>query len=195
VRYVVDVVPVQGGADVVGDVIAAKKYAGFLETGTKKMAARPFLAPALEQNRDESMNALTAAVVSLLKVDATLASYLSSYEDEPAVFAQEPVPAIDEAYLPYGIVLPPITDLPRDTKTTTGRDIVLDIEWWARNTGSYLEVERIAERSRELLHRQNLTVAGYKNYITQASGPVAGPGDDRVVSRVVSVRFVLEKEA
>jgi hypothetical protein len=110
-------------------------------------------------------------------------------------FSQYPVPADEALDLKYVVLLPSVTDLPRDTKTTTGRDIVRDLEVWWPYTGSTVDVDLAAERVREILHRQKLTVDGYRNYITSASGPVAGPSDDKVVSRVVTARFVLEKEA
>jgi hypothetical protein len=56
VYYRVLVQPQPGGAQVVGEVIANKKYATWLEKGTRKMAARPYLMPVLETNKDRLMD-------------------------------------------------------------------------------------------------------------------------------------------
>jgi HK97 gp10 family phage protein len=48
------------GADVAARIGSNVVYAPFLEYGTNRMAARPFLRPSLEENRDEIRRILTA---------------------------------------------------------------------------------------------------------------------------------------
>ncbi len=135
------------------------------------------------------MNALTQAIYNRLKDDTMLAGMLSTYNNRPAIFTAQPVPG--DAVLPYVIVSGPIADAPWDTKTGFGREITRDIRCYAEQTGSVMLVDNIAERVRQLFHRQMVAVNGYNNVMTVCSGPYAGSTDD-AYGRIVTVRFILE---
>ena len=51
----------QEGGDVVGSIRANTEYAAALQTGTEKMAARPFLDTALDANKDRVLAVFSAA--------------------------------------------------------------------------------------------------------------------------------------
>ncbi len=136
------------------------------------------------------MNALTQAIYNTLKADSALAALLAPYNGGPAIITADPVPF--DAPRPYVVTAQPMHDEALDGKNTTlGRTIHQDIRIVADATGSSQLVGSIAERVRAVLHRQPLSVAGYSNIVTDASGPVQAPSDPRIMMLVLTVRFVL----
>jgi len=137
------------------------------------------------------MSVFTKGIYDRLYNDPILRSKINTYNSEPAIFTVEPVPG--NARLPYVVVSGPVSDVPFDTKTTLGREQTVDIRCYTENKGSKAQVEEIAERVRELFHRQSITITGYKNIITSCTGPVFIP-EDEALGMVVTVRFINEKE-
>jgi len=136
------------------------------------------------------MSALTAALYDLLAGDATLTALLSTYGSAPAIFTTDPAPG--DAALPYIVSAGEVSQGPFDTKTTRGRDILRDVRCYASASGSAVTVEAIAERVRALLHRQELTIAGFTWIWASCSGPI-GADETDAYGRIISVRFVMEE--
>lgn len=131
---------------------------------------------------------LTAALYDLLAGDATLVALLATYGGHPAVFTIDPAPG--EAELPYVVAAGHVSDTAFDTKTENGREVFRDVRCYAAADGSALTVEDIAERVRELLHRQTITLAGFGMVVAECSGPIAADEED-VYGRVVTIRYKL----
>lgn len=134
---------------------------------------------------------LTAAIYDLLSGDAALAALLADYNGSPAVFTTDPAPG--DAVKPYVVTAGHVVDLPFDTKTTIGREIQRDVRCYADANGSAVEVEAVAERVRELLHRQELAVGGYRWLLSSVTGPVAADERD-VYARVLTVTCKLMED-
>ncbi len=136
------------------------------------------------------MNALTQAIYDRLAGDGTLVALLNTYQGGPAVFTTDPAPG--DAELPYIVTAGDAVDASWDTKTCLGRDIWRDIHCFAGADGSAIVVEQMADRVRELLHRQTLTISGWCVLVAECSGPVVMDEQDSY-GRVVTLRLkVLE---
>jgi len=136
------------------------------------------------------MNALTQAIYNVLVNDQQLTTMLSDYKGAPAIFTVQPIP--EDVKLPYVIVSGNIADAPWDTKLELGREVVRDVRCFTAATGSYQLVEAIAERVRELFHRQKIAVTGYNNVYTTCSGPIVNMTTSEVYGLVVTITFKLE---
>jgi len=79
-----------------------------------------------------------------------------------------------------------------DTKTTEGREIFRDVRFYTEANGSAVTVEALAERARELLHRQALSVDGFSVIVAECSGPVKADEPD-AYGRIVTVRLLMEE--
>lgn len=137
------------------------------------------------------MSVLTSAIYDVLAGDGTLPTLLATYGGEPAVFTTEPAPG--DATLPYIITAGEIATEPFDTKTTLGRIATRDIRCYTAASGSAMVVESIAERVRELLHRQEIAVSDHTWVWTECSGPIAADEQD-AYGRIVTVRMTVEED-
>jgi hypothetical protein len=137
------------------------------------------------------MSILTAALFNHLAGDGPLTAMLTDYKSGPGIFTIDPVPG--DAVLPYIVTAGEVTQTPWDTKNTRGRFILRDVRIYAPADGSVVLVEAIAERVRSLLHRQTLTIAGFKWIISDVSGPIVAdePG---VYGRILTLSLKAQEE-
>jgi len=136
------------------------------------------------------MSILTQALYDRLSTDPTLAGLLATYRGGPAVFTTDPAPG--DAAMPLIVTAGEVTQTPWDTKSTRGREIYRDVRCYTEASGSSLLVELIAEQVRALLHRFELTIAGYKVIVAEVSGPTVADEQD-AYGRILSVRLVVEQ--
>ena len=136
------------------------------------------------------MDVLTAAVYDVLTTDAELAALLASYNGLPAVFTVDPAPG--DAVLPYIVTAGNVADSGWDTKTGLGRHVFRDVRCYAAADGSAVTVEAIAERVRELFHRQPLVVSGFGVLVAICSGPVASD-EGAAYGRIVTCQWKMEQ--
>jgi hypothetical protein len=133
---------------------------------------------------------ITSALYDQLANDHTLTAMLADYGGEPAVFTIDPAPG--DAQLPYIITAGAVAVSAFDTKLTRGRTITRDVRCYAAASGSAATIEAIAERVRELLHRQVLTIAGFAWLWAECSGPIQADEQD-AYGRIVTVRMTIEE--
>lgn len=136
------------------------------------------------------MSILTQAIYDRLSTDATLVGLLSTYRGGPAIFTTDPAPG--DAANPLIVTAGETTQTPFDTKSSRGREIYRDVRCYTDATGSSLLVELIAERVRALLHRYELTIAGYRAIVAEVSGPTAADEQD-AYGRILSLRLLVEE--
>lgn len=137
------------------------------------------------------MSVVTQAIYDKLAEDATLVGLLATYEGSPAIFTSDPVPG--DANFPFVVTAGEVSQAPFDTKTTQGRDLIRDVRCYADADGSAVVIEAIAERVRALLHRQPLTINGYRWLISDCTGPIVADERD-VYGRVISVSLKAEED-
>lgn len=136
------------------------------------------------------MNAITQAIYDRLAGDVTLATLLATYAGRLAMFTIDP--AVPDATKPYIVSNGQWIDGDFDTKTNLGRRIFRDVRCYAAADGDAIPVEQIAERVRELFHRQHkqITVPGYQVIVAECSGPVASNEQD-AYGRLVTVKLIM----
>lgn len=137
------------------------------------------------------MNAIVSAIYTRLAADATLKTLIAAYGNAPAIFSGDLVP--ENAVLPYVWISGAVAETPFDTKTTRGRDTMMDIVVFTEPASSQVVIETIAERVRTLLHRLTLTVTGNTNFIIMAGGVIQLPQDDGTMGRTISLRLLTQE--
>lgn len=130
---------------------------------------------------------LTKSLYDRLASDSTLTDMLSSFNGSPAIFTIDPVPL--EAELPYLVSAGSVSDVPFDTKTEVGRSFVRDIRCYDKISGSAVTVEAIAERVRNLLHRQPLSIDGASWMISDCSGPTTAD-EPEAYGRIITLSLI-----
>lgn len=137
------------------------------------------------------MSILTAAIYDVLAGDAQLVGMLESYKGLPGVFTTHPVPG--DAQAPYVVTVGEVVQVPFDTKTSRGRDLIRDVRAYAPANGDNVTVEAIIERARWLLHRRPLAVAGFGWVLSNVTGPIA-VDESNYYGRSISVSVKLQEE-
>jgi hypothetical protein len=94
--------------------------------------------------------------------------------------------------MPLVVTAGEVTQTPWDTKSTRGRQIYRDVRCYTDADGSAVLVEAMAERVRALLHRYELSIAGYNVIVAEVSGPTVAD-EQNAYGRILSVRFLVEK--
>jgi hypothetical protein len=140
------------------------------------------------------VTALQNAMHERLSTDAVIASGVTPYRSKPAVFSELPVQGWTDPDAVYIVISPPVNDDPRDSKNTTrAREVMHDVSVYGPQTGDSSLVDTLAERVRDLLHREPLTVSGYGTLIASCTGPIIAPTDDLIYGRIVMVRHMVIK--
>jgi len=133
------------------------------------------------------MSFLNKAFYDLLSSDTILTDMLALYDDAPAIFTIDPVP--ENADLPYIVIPGAVTQIPNDTKLSRGRSAIQDLRCYAAASGSSIEIDAIAERSRELLHRKALAIDGFSWLLSDVAGPIVANEPD-IYGRILSVSVI-----
>jgi hypothetical protein len=134
------------------------------------------------------MSAISEALYNRLASDVQLAAMLSNYHGHPAIFTADLAP--QDAELPYIVAAGEGGGTSFDTKTSQGMRVVRDIRCYAEQNDTATTVEAIAERVRELLHRQPLIMTGYTMDVLDAGIPTQNPETDAYGRRVVLTMLV-----
>jgi hypothetical protein len=136
------------------------------------------------------MKVLQDAIHARLVASAIITAGVGTYAGVPAVFTRVPVPgkAPDRRIT----ISSSISDGSWDTKTSTGRDVLTDVNIWTEESGDPSLVESLAEEVRDLFHRKPVDVVGYGNWLCECGGPIQND-DDQLYGRVISMRHVLVK--
>lgn len=136
------------------------------------------------------MDVLTGAVYDALAGDATLQGLLADYNGAAAVSTVDPAPG--DMTRPYIVTAGQVSDAGWDTKTSRGRDLRRDLRCYDDRTGSAARVEAIAERVREMFHRQPLVVVGFGVVVAECFGPVKAD-EPEAYGRVVTCHWKMEQ--
>jgi hypothetical protein len=136
------------------------------------------------------MNEVRMAMVERLRSDPYLASVLGSFESLPAVFAPPPIPV--QRPVPYVSVHDALFNVPSDTKTREGRQIVIPVRSYAAADGRHSLIDHITRAVHRLFHRQPLESDSWVGVTAAVYGPVQGPEDEgQVYNREQTVHLLL----
>lgn len=131
---------------------------------------------------------ITEGIYSKLAGNTDLVTALPEYHSLPNIFAGTRIP--ENALLPYVVIHGPTLANPFDTKTTRGRETMIDIEVYDDiETGSLKVVEEIAELVRSALHRQPIEVDGTEFLVSRCIGPNE-TDDENAFGRVISLVLI-----
>ena len=136
---------------------------------------------------------ITGAIHDKLAADATLDALISTYDGgsppDPAIFTGWPVP--EDATRPYVFTRGYVSAISWDELSgAPGLSVLRDVTVIADNTGSDSDIETIATRVRELLHRQKSTISDGVHVMTQCvDGPVVAETDDSLTGRRLTFRI------
>lgn len=133
---------------------------------------------------------ITTVFHDKMATDATLAAMLATYDGAPAVFTTDPAPG--DANLPYIVSAGEVVATPFDTKTSRGRQLWRDVRCYSHANGSAIAIEEMAERVRQLFHRQALVVPGFVWIWAECTGPIAADEQD-AYGRIVTVKLTIEE--
>lgn len=136
------------------------------------------------------MSILTAPIYNLLSADGPLTAMLATYGGEPAIFTTFPTPG--DATLPYIVTAGEAVATNVDTKTTRIRELFRDVKVFAAPAGGAEDVEQIADRVYDLLHRRELTIDGYEWVLSECLGPITADERD-AYGRVLTLRTIIEQ--
>lgn len=142
------------------------------------------------------MSAITQALFDRLVNDSALTALLGTFGGSPSIFTKTPIPSgvSLETNGPYILTTGEASQDPGslDTKNSSGREIVRDIRCFADIALSAGVVEDVAERVRDLFHRQAITIAGFTVEIAVVTGPIEADEED-ALGRIVTVRLVMSE--
>jgi len=134
---------------------------------------------------------VTQAIYTRLANDATLIALLAEYNGAPAIFTTDPAP--DDAVMPYIVAAGNVAAAPFDAKDCLGQTVTRDVRCYAAANGSAAVVEAIAEKVRQLLHRQQLSITGYNWIMSAVTGPIAA--DERFAyGRIITVSITAQED-
>jgi hypothetical protein len=91
------------------------------------------------------------------------------------------------------VVNEPVSNVPYDTKTTRGREVLLDVAVFVSREAGAALCDELAEVARDAIHRDPLAVAGYGNLVASVSGPIGAPAEN-LHGRIITVRTVLMRK-
>jgi len=145
---------------------------------------------------ETSIHPVRKMIVDTMLGDDILSALHSEYEDQPAIFAM--VPAPENAEYPYSVIGSFTSNTHRDTKTSRGRIIDVDIHSYAAAGGNPNVVDTIAQRVQKLFHKpeDGLEVDGNLVLLSLVEGPynlTREPSTD-VYHFVNAVQLWLESE-
>lgn len=135
------------------------------------------------------MNEVDNALFDKLKNASSLTTMLATYRGEAAIFTQEDIPQGVTGN--YVVIAGSQLTLPHDTKTSVGVKHERNIECYTPGSVAESVVNDIAWRVWGLLHRQPLSLEGWRNNILEAAGPIVAPTDKTLRGRIVPVSLTL----
>ena len=134
---------------------------------------------------------VTQAIYTRLANSVALVDMLAEYNGAPAIFTTDPAP--DDAVMPYIVAAGNVAAAPFDAKDCLGQTVTRDVRCYANANGSAAVVEEIAEKVRQLLHRQQLSITGYNWIMSDATGPISA--DERFVyGRIITVSVTAQED-
>lgn len=125
-----------------------------------------------------------------LAADSVLSARLSEYAGGPAVFSGDRIP--EDASLPYIWIRVP-SDAPWDTKDIPGRDVLVDLGCYGKDTGSSEETDALAAAARDVFRRRDPFPIGTGSVLCLWAGTLPAPTGQGVVGRIVTIRLVWQE--
>ena len=135
------------------------------------------------------MVGLRGAIFQKLIANENIANNVSEYLNYPAIFTVEPIPS--EVDLPY-VIVNPVSEIPNDTKTFDGREVLVDIRIYTEANGNLSVLESLVEEIYQEFHNEVITVDNFQNYLLRVVD-VVNSDEEETYGRIVSIRALFQK--
>lgn len=136
------------------------------------------------------MIGLRGAIFQKLIANGNITSNVSEYLNYPAIFTVEPIPT--DVNLPY-IIVNPVSEVPNDTKTFDGRELLVDIRIYTQRNGNLNVLESLTEEVYQEFHNEIVVVDNFQNYLLRVVD-IVNSDEEEVYGRIVSIRALFSKK-
>jgi len=107
---------------------------------------------------------LRRAIRAKLIENPVIVANISTFSGAPSIFTVEPIPS--DVQLPYMIVSN-VSEVPFDTKTEDGREVLTDIRVYSQANGNVSLMDLLVDEIYGTFHNQIIAASGYENVITR----------------------------
>jgi len=136
------------------------------------------------------MIGLRGAIFQKLIANGNITSNVSEYLNYPAIFTVEPIPT--DVNLPY-IIVSQVSEVPNDTKTHDGRELLIDIRIYTQKNGNVNVIENLVEEVYQEFHNEIVVVDNFQNYLLRVVD-IVNSDEEEVYGRIVSIRALFSKK-
>jgi len=136
------------------------------------------------------MIGLRGAIFQKLIANGNITSNVSEYLNYPAIFTVEPIPT--DVNLPY-IIVSQVSEVPNDTKTNDGRELLIDIRIYTQKNGNVNVIENLVEEVYQEFHNEIVVVDNFQNYLLRVVD-IVNSDEEEVYGRIVSIRALFSKK-
>jgi len=136
------------------------------------------------------MIGLRGAIFQKLIANGNITSNVSEYLNYPAIFTVEPIPT--DVNLPY-IIVSQVSEVPNDTKTSDGRELLVDIRIYTQRDGNLNTLETLTEEVYQEFHNEVVAVDNFQNYLLRVVD-IVNSDEEEVYGRIVSIRALFSKK-
>jgi len=136
------------------------------------------------------MIGLRGAIFQKLIANGNITSNVSEYLNYPAIFTVEPIPT--DVNLPY-IIVSQVSEVPNDTKTSDGRELLVDIRIYTQRNGNLNVLESLTEEVYQEFHNEIVVVDNFQNYLLRVVD-IVNSDEEEVYGRIVSIRALFSKK-
>ena len=136
------------------------------------------------------MIGLRGAIFQKLIANGNITSNVSEYLNYPAIFTVEPIPT--DVNLPY-IIVSQVSEVPNDTKTSDGRELLVDIRIYTQRNGNLNVLESLTEEVYQEFHNEIVVVDNFQNYLLRVVD-IVNSDEEEAYGRIVSIRALFSKK-
>ncbi len=136
------------------------------------------------------MIGLRGAIFQKLISNENITNNVSEYLGYPSIFTVEPIPT--DVELPY-VIVSQVSEVPNDTKTHDGRELLIDIRIYTQRNGNLNVLESLTEEVYQEFHNEIVVVDNFQNYLLRVVD-IVNSDEEEVYGRIVSIRALFSKK-
>lgn len=133
---------------------------------------------------------LRSKIFQKLISNENITNNVSEYLGYPSIFTVEPIPT--DVELPY-VIVNQVSEVPNETKTQDGRNVLIDIRIYANEDGNISLIENLVEEIYQMFHNQEISTNNFENYLLRVV-EILNANEEKVYGRIVSIRALFSKK-